>query len=717
MTCLRGSPTTSAASDRGPDYTPGPISATAFIGSDTPDSVTANNQSTAVINVIGSADLAITKQGPANLVAGGEAAYALTVVNNGPSDATTVAVTDTLPADLTLISVSPAVGTCSAAGPQITCSATGLAAGSSLVVNLKVGVSTTAGTSVGNTANVGAATPDPVAGNNTATVTTPVTQAAHLVLSKTGSPSPLAAGASITYALTIANAGPSNATTVGLDDALPNGLLVLPDSVTVPADGTCTVSTDRTDVECTFNAIPAGQSRVVTLDALVPAGTPGGSTITNTTTITSATTDPDSSTRTASVTTPVTTVADVAILKTPLDVGVDAGDLHGYLLAVSNNGPSVARAVTIADPLPPGTTFVSAVPTNGSCGQSSGAVSCAIGDLNPGQVVTVQLTIQLAANLGETTLTNTATTASPTTDPDGSNNSSTVAQVVTRRADLALTKTISSGPVVAGSPLTYTLTLPTTVRPTRSRAHPRSAAGGYELQLGHGQRRRDVYARAGRSDDDANDPHARAVHVGAAHGREHATASTTLVVADDTAAGTVVANTATADSRGHRPDAGVGLGRRCRGRQQRHAGRGTAPVGDASGHRRRAVRWQIVARNAGPWVATGVTVADVAPAGVTFNSVTSTAGICTIGASPLCTLDTVAVGTSVTITLAGTIASDYAAASLTNTAAVASTSADPDPSNNGAATPHPSTRAPISPSRRCRTARSWPARRRRGPSR
>jgi uncharacterized repeat protein (TIGR01451 family) len=91
--------------------------------------------------------------------------------------------------------------------------------------------------------------------------------------------------------------------------------------------------------------------------------------------------------------------------------------------------------------------------------RGAGAVSCAIGDVNPGQVVTVQLTIQLAADLGETTLTNTATTASPTADPDGSNNSSTVSQVVTRRADLALTKAISSGPVVAGSPVTYALTL------------------------------------------------------------------------------------------------------------------------------------------------------------------------------------------------------------------------------------------------------------------
>ena len=132
----------------------------------------------------------------------------------------------------------------------------------------------------------------------------------------------------------------------------------------------------------------------------MPADHGRGATITNTATVTSPTPDPDPTgprTHRRSPT-PVTTSADLAMLKTPLDRGVDAGDQHGYLLAVTNNGPSVARAVTISDPLPPGTTFVSATPTNGTCCDGAGAlVSCAIGDLTPGQVATVQLTILLAA--------------------------------------------------------------------------------------------------------------------------------------------------------------------------------------------------------------------------------------------------------------------------------------------------------------------------------
>jgi hypothetical protein len=65
--------------------------------------------------------------------------------------------------------------------------------------------------------------------------------------------------------LTVANAGPSNATSVALSEPMPSGLLVLPDGVVAPADGVCTIAVDRTAVTCTFATIPPGQSRIVTV--------------------------------------------------------------------------------------------------------------------------------------------------------------------------------------------------------------------------------------------------------------------------------------------------------------------------------------------------------------------------------------------------------------------------------------------------------------------
>src|SRR5260370_632429 len=52
------------------------------------------------------ADLSITKTAPATVVAGNQLTYTITVTNNGPSNATNVIVTDTLPAGVNFLSTS-----------------------------------------------------------------------------------------------------------------------------------------------------------------------------------------------------------------------------------------------------------------------------------------------------------------------------------------------------------------------------------------------------------------------------------------------------------------------------------------------------------------------------------------------------------------------------------------------------------------------------------
>src|SRR5213078_3348530 len=66
-----------------------------------PDTTNNNGSSAAnrVTTAIGElADLAVTKTGPASVNALGAITYMLTALNNGPSPASAVAVTDTLPA-------------------------------------------------------------------------------------------------------------------------------------------------------------------------------------------------------------------------------------------------------------------------------------------------------------------------------------------------------------------------------------------------------------------------------------------------------------------------------------------------------------------------------------------------------------------------------------------------------------------------------------------
>ena len=74
----------------------------------------------------------------------------------------------------------------------------------------------------------------------------------------------------------------------------------------------------------------------------------------------------------------------MALTKVGSPKPVTAGDNLTYTLEATNNGPSVASSVTVSDPLPAGTTFVSVTPSAGTCSESAGTVSCSLGDLAVG---------------------------------------------------------------------------------------------------------------------------------------------------------------------------------------------------------------------------------------------------------------------------------------------------------------------------------------------
>src|SRR5262249_58041613 len=80
-------------------------------------------------------------------------------------------------------------------------------------------------------------------------VETPSPVPTDLSIMKTGNPDPVNAGANLTYTLTVANAGPSDAVTVQLNDSLATNTTFV--SLTSPAGWTLT-------------APPVGSSGVVT---------------------------------------------------------------------------------------------------------------------------------------------------------------------------------------------------------------------------------------------------------------------------------------------------------------------------------------------------------------------------------------------------------------------------------------------------------------------
>jgi uncharacterized repeat protein (TIGR01451 family)/LPXTG-motif cell wall-anchored protein len=439
-----------------PGTTPGQLANSASVDTRTPtDPTRSDNTSTTTPTVEAQADLSVTKTAAATVVAGNELTYTLAVHNAGPSDAVGAAITDTLPAGTTFVSGTGPGGACTqdsaVSEPVVSCPVGNLAPDNDAEVTIVVKVSPDqpAGTLV-NSATVSSQTPDPNDQNNKDSAETTVATAADLSLVKTVQPSPLVAGGEAVYTLTVHNAGPSTAQSVSVSDTVAAGLSVLE---ATSADGTCTTA-DST-VTCALGAVAAGSNAVVVLRVAVAASQTTA--ITNTGSVTSTTTDPDPSNNDGSVTTDVEQVADVEVIKTSDESTVVAGGGVTYRLTVVNHGPSDATAVTAADSLATSLSLVKADPGQGTCTTAGQTVRCALGTIAAGKTATVLITAALDPAYQGTSLANTATASSPVTDPDESNNSSTVTTPVETRADLSVTKTSDPAGVTPGSTFDYTI--------------------------------------------------------------------------------------------------------------------------------------------------------------------------------------------------------------------------------------------------------------------
>lgn len=119
--------------------------------------------------------------------------------------------------------------------------------------------------------------------------------------------------------------------------------------------------------------------------------------------------------------------ADLRVSKSANLTTVRTGQKLTYTIGVVNDGPYPARAVAVIDPIPLGTTFVSATPSFCSTPPvgSSGVVTCQLGDIPWGGSRTVTLVVKITAR-GRSTVTNTATGTSDTPDPNPADNTASV---------------------------------------------------------------------------------------------------------------------------------------------------------------------------------------------------------------------------------------------------------------------------------------------------
>ena len=260
-------------------------------------------------------------------------------------------------------------------------------------------------------------------------------------------PTPVA-GTDTTWTLTVTNNGPETAPSVEVSDPLPAELTYVS---AVPDQGTCSYDAPTTTVSCQLGRMGNGDVVEIKLTTTVAPGTEG-QTIVNPASVTDpAINDTNSDNNESQDEVTPDAIADVGVIKeltTPS--GLNVGRQATYKLTVYNDGPSTARDVVLVDTLP---SELSYVDTRGaSCTAAGQVVTCQLGDMDPGDVIVVELDVNV---LEAGTITNPADVSTTTPDPNPDNDHDQVTDP-SGNADLAIDKTGPDG-LVEGTTRGYVL--------------------------------------------------------------------------------------------------------------------------------------------------------------------------------------------------------------------------------------------------------------------
>jgi uncharacterized repeat protein (TIGR01451 family) len=392
------------------------------------------NNTDSVTTLITQADLNLTKSATSPAYLGEDLVYTLLVQNTGPSDATSVVVTDTLPTG-TAYSSDDAGCSYDALDHILTCSLPTIPNQASATVHVTVVPSQTG--TIENTATVRAYDYDPNLVDNTDSVTSTVLAAADLSLTKTG-PISVTVGDQFSYELVVHNDGASDATGVTVSDTLPTQVNYLGDSYG------CSLNSGT--LTCDVGDMAAGLTLTITVQ--VEAAVYG--TAFNSADVSGIEYDPAPENNSDSTSTFISQ-SDLSIEKSgPSSVTVF--EVFEYTLNVTNNGPGDALSAVVTDTLPAAFVFVFSDP---SCTDTGGNnIVCDLGTLDALESVSIVLTVY---STQPGSFVNEAEVSADPQDPVPGNNTDSAATNVTA-ADLAISK-FAVGQVYMGEDLNYTLTL------------------------------------------------------------------------------------------------------------------------------------------------------------------------------------------------------------------------------------------------------------------
>ena len=622
------------------------------------------NNAATITTTVSSVDISITKSGPASADAGTDVSFTI-IVTNESAEGASATMSDSVPSGTTFVSLQQDTGptaSCSSLLPGATFGSVDCTAilGPGQSMQFTFAVNAGAATIVDNIATVTTDSFDPNQSNNSDNAITSINQIADVSVVKNG-PATITAGTNATYTITVANAGPSNASGVALSDTLPPEMTFVAAMQTGGPVFTCT---PPGTINCMITLLPVDTTATFTLTAHLDSTTAPGTSLTNTATVTSQTFDSDTADQTSS-TTATTIASDLSVTKNG-PATIAAGTNATYTITVANSGLADAANVTLADTLPAQMTFVSAMQTGGpafTC--TPGTLSCNIAVLPAGATATFSLTAHLdPATPDGTAVTNTAQVTTSTADGDTADHTSSTTATSTVSAGLSVSKS-GAATVIANTNITYTITVtnsgPST--PPVTLTDVLSTDTTFVSLDQSGPAFSCTTPSVGASGTITCTATSMAV----------ATTTFTLVLHVSPTATTPLTNTATVNGTTSStatttvlpPSADVAI--------TKNADRQMFTPGES-------VTFTIVVTNVGSFDALDVTVNDALPAGLTLTSASSTQGTCTMTNPVVCTVGTLVPSASATITLVATATGTSA---LSNTATVSSSN-DINPANDTA---------------------------------
>jgi uncharacterized repeat protein (TIGR01451 family) len=369
----------------------------------------------------------------ADVTAGDQIGFTVTLRNTGVGQARGIQFTDVLPSGLTWALAQPSAGW-SIQGQNLVFAPTTLAGGASTSVHV---VATTDGTDCGqvdNTASVTTAND----GSDSDTASVDVL-CADIDVDKTADATSASAGDPIGFTVTLRNTGDGQARGVQFTDALPPGLDW---EINPAADGWSIAGGNLVFAPST---LAPGAVTSVHVRAVTDAQDCGQ--VDNTATLTTSNDGSDSATASVDV-----NCAAIDVTKTADDDSVVTGDQLGFTVTLSNTGEGEAKGIQFTDVLPTGFDWSIAAPSAGWSIQGPNLVF-APDTLAAGASTSVHVVATAVAGVcGEV-----FNTAAVTTTNDGSD--SDTATVDVNCADIDVDKTADADAVSAGDPVGFTVTL------------------------------------------------------------------------------------------------------------------------------------------------------------------------------------------------------------------------------------------------------------------